>query len=117
LAVREAPDELPGAGVERERAPRLRVLLVARARPAGREVDEAAEDGRGARDRRARVVRPPDRARRLRERVEAVVVGADVGDPARKRGRGVDEAPGLGRPERPAVTGREDVDATVGRAD
>src|SRR5256714_10685642 len=40
LAVGETPDEPPCRGIEGERPPRPRARLVARARPAGREVDE-----------------------------------------------------------------------------
>src|SRR5436190_15233011 len=83
----------------------------------GREVDDAADDGGGARDRRARREAPAQRAGAAVERIEVVVVRPDQDVSPPDGGRGVDVAAGPEPPQDVAGPGRERVDVAVERAD
>ncbi len=90
--------ELGAVGHDRrERAVRIRPQLLARTRveavraaAEGREVDDAVDDGPGARDRAVGVERPDDVSRGGVEGVEEVVVRADVDAVPPDRRRAVD---------------------------
>src|SRR5436190_18650340 len=106
LAVPPLTDEVAAPRGERERPV-----------PEGREVDDAADDGGGARDRRARREAPAQRAGVAVEGIEAVVVRADQDEPSPDGGRRVHVAAGAESPEDAAGRGRECVDVAVERAD
>src|SRR6185436_14085445 len=108
----------------RERAVRVRPHLLARGRvdPVRAalergEVDDAVDDGRGARDRAVGVELPEDGSRRRVEGVEPVVVRADEDAAVPDGRRAVDEAAGFVRPAQLSALLAVRVDVTVGRAE
>src|SRR5262249_60533609 len=82
-----------------------------------REVADSVDDGGCARDRRARLEGPAERAGAAVERVEDVVVRADEDEAVPDTGRGVDVAPGAEAPQGLPAQGRQRIDPAVERAD
>src|ERR1700719_1070875 len=80
-----------------------------------REVDDAGDDGGGARDRRPGGKAPVERPRAAVECVEVVVVGAHEDETAPDGGRGVDVAARAEAPEQVSAPRRERVDVAVHR--